>query len=182
MKWGRVSVSRWGRVACATRLELPMSAGSAWGQLRDFRTYACHDYFHADVRIAGGVPRRGAKLRILHRYGPFEVERCGRIVWWEEGRGYSFSDLSLRGPRRGFPHVLGYRLIPDGELHDRGLEHITVRGRWTARGVPRWAARLWLAWVFFHVVRRVENSLLVYRLWRQTRSAEAAPARPFVQG
>ena len=43
---------------------------------------------------------------------------------------------------------------------------ITVRGRWTARRVPRWAARLWLAWVFFHVVRRVENGLLVYRVWR----------------
>jgi hypothetical protein len=157
-----------------------MTARSAWGQIRDFRTYGSHDYFHADVKIQGGVARQGARLRILHRYGPFEVERCGKIDWWEEGRGYSFSDLSLRGPRRGFPHVFGYRLIPDGP--DRCVLHVTVRGRWTARGVPRWAARLWLAWVFFHVVRRVENSLLVYRLWRQSRSAEVAPVRPSVQG
>ena len=87
MNWGRVIVSGSGRVECAARVELPMSARSAWGQLRDFRTYASHDHFHADVGIAGGVARRGARLRILHRFGPFEVVRRGRVLWWEEGRG-----------------------------------------------------------------------------------------------
>jgi hypothetical protein len=161
-----------GRVECAARVELPMSARSAWGQLRDFRGYASHDYFHAGIRIDGGVARRGARLRILHRFGPFEVVRRGRILWWEEGRGYSFSDTSMDGPRRGFPHVLGYRLHPIDD--QRCVLHITVRGRWTARRVPRWAARLWLAWVFFHVVRRVENNLLVYRVWRADRVGDTA--------
>jgi len=166
-----VCIHRSGRVACRAELELPLPASAAWGELRDFRRSASHDFFHCDIRIEGGVPRRGAGLVLEHRFGPFRARRVGRILRWREwgdseasgngsckAAGYSFSDLSAAGPRAGFPHVLSYHL----QASPRGTCRlaITVGGLWTARLVPRWAARLWLAWVFHHVVASVRNQLL----------------------
>src|SRR3954453_15510352 len=105
----RVRVGRAGDVCCRAALHLPMSAGAAWGELRDFTRYASQDTFHAEFRIEGGVPRRGARFTVTHRFLLFSVDRVGRILRWQElerstapsgcppGRpaGYSFSDLSL---------------------------------------------------------------------------------------
>ena len=154
----RVAVAKRWRVDCFARVELPMSAARAWGQLRDFRRFAAQDFFHAGVRIVGDVPRAGAALEIPHRFGPFRVTRVGRILTWEEGRGYSFGDLSRTRPRRAFPHAYRY------ELHPLDAEHccleISIRGRWTMRLLPRPVVRLWLAWVFSHIARSVENEML----------------------
>ena len=154
----RVTVGKRGRVECFARLELPLSARQAWGQLRDFRRFAAQDFFHAVVRVAGGAARAGATIEIPHHFGPFRVTRVGRIIWWEEGRGYGFSDLSRRNARAGFPHAYRYELRPlEG---DTCCLEITIRGRWTLRLLPRWAVRLWLLWVFSHIARRVELECL----------------------
>lgn len=87
----RVAVGRRGRVDCFARAELPVSQSRAWGQLRDFRRFAAMDYFHTCVRMAGGAPRAGAAVELPHRFGPFALTRVGRILSWDEGRGYSFS-------------------------------------------------------------------------------------------
>lgn len=169
----RVDVTRSGAVCCRADLDLPLSARAAWGRLRDFTRFASHDYFHADVRVAGGVPRVGAALAIRHRFAGFGVGRVGRILRWREfdpadprPAGYSFSDLSARGPRHGFPHVFAYDLAPAGKANDRCRLRIVVRGRWTAP-VPRWAARLWLWWVFGHVVLSVRNAFLAAAVTRK---------------
>jgi hypothetical protein len=121
------------------------------------------------------------------------VERVGRILRWREldrstappGRppdrpaGYSFSDLSRRGPRHGFPHTFSYYLRPAGAESCK-LE-VVVRGRWTAWFVPRWIARLWLGWVFAHVVLSVRNSLLLAAATRRgtgPRRQQAASSFP----
>jgi hypothetical protein len=158
----RIKVERRGRVECLARLELPLSATRAWGRLRDFRTFAAQDFFHTNVRVDGDAPRAGAALEIPHRFGPFRVTRVGRILSWEEGRGYRFSDLSRRRPRAAFPHAYRYELHPLGG--DRCCLAISIRGRWTLRIMPRWLVRLWLAWVFSHIVRSVENQLLAAAL------------------
>jgi hypothetical protein len=145
-------------VTCRAVIELPVSATVAWGQLRDFRLFAAQDFFHAAVRVEAGGVRRGAALEIDHRFGPFAVTRVGRILQWEENAGYSFSDLSRRGPRHGFPHIYHYRVWPAGDA--RCVVEVTIAGRWTMRAVPAWAVRLWLWWVFSHIVRSVENTLL----------------------
>jgi hypothetical protein len=122
---------------------------------------------------------------VSHRFLLFSVERVGRILRWQEwnpsavsaagscGRpaGYSFSDLSQRGPRHGFPHTFSYYLRAAG-AESCTLE-VVVRGRWTARFIPRWAARLWLTWVFAHVVLSVRNSLLLGAAMR--RDADSHP-------
>jgi hypothetical protein len=158
-----VSINRTGAVDCRAVLDLPLSATSVWGQLRDFPRYAQQDFFHADLMIESGVPQAGAKLTLSHRFGGFQVRRVGRILVWRENIGYSYSDLSLRGPAHGFPHVFSYRLRSTGEESCQ-LE-IGVRGKWTARLIPCRAAKLWLWWVFTHVVRAVNNQMLTYQLW-----------------
>jgi hypothetical protein len=134
-----VKINSRGAVDCRAVLDLHLGAASVWGQLRDFSRYAQQDFFHADVVVEGGIPHAGAKLTLSHRYGGFHVRRVGRILVWRENSGYSYSDLSQRGPARGFPHVFSYRLQLTGENSTR-LE-IRVRGKWTARLIPRWAAK-----------------------------------------
>jgi hypothetical protein len=167
----RVCVDRSGRVQCVAELGLPLPASVAWGQLRDFRRSATHDYFHAAVQVPGGAPRAGAGLVLEHRFLLLRVRRVGRILRWREWgeavgieppkavAGFSFSDLSTAGPRAGFPHVFSYDLTAAGSNACR--LRVIVRGLWTATAVPRWAARLWLGWVFRHVVRSVQNDLLI---------------------
>jgi hypothetical protein len=145
-------------------LDLKLSPLSVWGQLRDFRRYAAQDLFHAEIKIEGGLPRAGAVLRLSHRYCGLRVPRHGRILFWREGVGFSFSDLSFRGPRHGFPHVFTFRIEP---LPNGTRLQIRVTGLWTPRFCPRQLARLWLLWVFRQVVRCVHNELLIYQFWRE---------------
>ena len=165
----RIHISAGGAVDCRSMLDVPLSAVSVWGQIRDFRRFARLDFFHARIEIDGDVPRAGAFLRMTHQFVFFKVQRIGRIAWWREGLGFSFSDLSLRGVRHGFPHVFGYRIRETGPA--RCQVEVRVRGLWTARRVPRWLARLWLRWVFSHAVSNVNRQLLAYKLWRDRRPA-----------
>jgi hypothetical protein len=155
-----VAVTPTRRVLCRAVVGIPLSASVAWGQLRDFRRFAAQDFFHAAVRVARGGVRQGARLEIDHRFGPFAVTRVGRILQWAEGTGYSFSDLSRRGPRAGFPHVYRYKVTPAGP--SRCVIEITIAGLWTARLFPRLLAQLWLRWVFSHIVASVRDELLRY--------------------
>jgi hypothetical protein len=163
----RIRIGPRGAVDCCALLHLPLSATSVWGQIRDFPRYAQQDFFHADIKIAGDLPRAGAAIELTHRYCGLRFARVGRILVWKEGVGYSFSDLSPRGPKAGFPHIFSYRL--EAMTPSQCRLEIRVRGLWTARSFPRALARLWLWWVFSHVVRSVRNELLQYGIWRKRR-------------
>jgi hypothetical protein len=169
----RIRASR--SVICRATLRLAVPAHSVWGQLRDFHRYAQQDIFHTDIAIAGGVARAGAELTMSHRLAGFGVERVGRILYWREGVGYSFSDLSPRGPHHGFPHIFSYRIKPAKE---RCTLIILVRGKWTSRFIPRVLAWFWLKWVFSRVVHNIENDLMIYQLWRKTRPPAMADQGP----
>jgi hypothetical protein len=169
-----IRASRDGRVTCRAAIPLALPAGSVWGQVRDFRRYASHDYFHRDVRVGGGVPRAGAPLRLTHCFACFRVERVGRILRWREGAGFAFSDLSRRGPRAGFPHVFALRIESAGD--GRSTLHLSVRGRWTAGWVPLFARRIWLAWMFAYVVARTRNELRAYQAARGASRRAPRPA------
>jgi hypothetical protein len=168
----RVFPSR--RVVCEATVHLPMSATTAWGQLRDFQSSAAHDPFHSGFSIEGGVARRGAKLRIEHRYLFARTERQGKIIFWREGVGFSFSDLSMRSVRGGFPHMFSLRLFPIDGQQCRLI--VKVTGHWTFIG-PRIIAWLWLTWVFDHTVRRTRNLLLQFAVARR-RTAKKIDRKP----
>ena len=173
----RVAVGPTGVVRCVAEVPLPLTVGQAWGQLRDFRTYAATDRFHADPRVEGDRPWAGAGLTMLHRLGPFRLTRVGRVLRWRElphdVPGFAFSDLSRRGVGVGFPHVLSMALRP---ASDGCVLTIRVGGRWTSP-VPRPLARLWLAWIFAHVVRTTERRLLAHALWLRRRGGEGREVR-----
>jgi hypothetical protein len=146
------------RVTCRATFELPVSQSVVWGQLRDFRRFAAQDFFHAAVRVSPSGPRAGAALELDHRFGPFRTTRVGRILHWRELNGYSFSDLSPRGPRHAFPHVYRYRLRAASRVRCQVV--ITVAGLCKTQVLPRPLVRLWLAWVFSHIATSARNALL----------------------
>ena len=148
-----------GRTVCHSIIDLPMSAVTAWGQLRDLRSSATHDPFHKTITIDGSRPHPGAKLQIEHQYLFFKTTRVGRILIWREGCEFAFSDLCRSDPGRAFPHVIRYQLEAIDERRSR--LHITVTGRWTLGG-PRWIGRIWLGWVFSQVVGTTTNRLLIF--------------------
>ena len=164
----KITLKPSGAVECRGSIDVPLTPVSVWGQLRDFPRFAAQDPFHYNPRVVDGFPRPGARIELSHRFFGVAVRRAGRILVWRENLGYSYSDLSRRGARRGFPHVLSYRV--ESLAADSTRLHITVRGRWTATHVPRFLTRLYLRWVFTQILQRVGNELLVYQLWRKRRS------------
>lgn len=147
-----------GRVDLRGELDLPLRASAAWGQMRHFTHFVGLDPFHTPIHSVVPFAGLGAVLTIGHQFGFFRLARTGRVLRWRDGLGYSFSDLSRRGVKRGFPHVFTYALEDrDGS---RSRLSITVRGRWTANWLPRWAIRFWLHWVMNRTLDTVLTEFL----------------------
>ena len=163
----KVFISRTRRVVCEAMINLPISAGAAWGQLRDVRASGTHDPFHSSIRIEGNVPRAGAKLEIEHQYILWRTTRIGRILRWNERTGFAFSDLCRSDPQRAFPHIFTLELQPIDSASCR--LRIRVGGRWTAP-LPKWIGRIWLWWVFSQLVRNTTNYLLRFAIAVRTTS------------
>jgi hypothetical protein len=147
-------------------LLVPLSAHAVWGQMRHFTYFVGLDPFHANVRtVTGSIPTgAGTPIVLGHRFGPFRLDRVGRILRWRDEIGYSFSDLSRSGPRHGFPHIFTYELRPRGKHVSRLI--VTVRGRWSYTILPGWLIRRWLLWVLGHTLHSVRNQLLAVALQR----------------
>lgn len=160
----RVSIDRRGRVNLAASETLPITAHAAWAYMRRFPEFTTHDAFHARVHVHGDPSRIGTTIVIRHSYFGVRLWRIGRVLMWREGVGYAFSDLSLRGGNVGFPHIYHYTLTPCGD----GSCQLTlsVRGKWTARTIPRFFVRVWLRWVMLLSMQRMRNDLLRQELRR----------------
>ncbi len=158
----QITVDKRGRVDLRAESELPMSAEAAWRWLRDFRRFACQDFFHRAVELDMEEPQAGAAFRLKHQFAGIHVWRVGRILFWNEGRSYAFSDLSQRGPGAGFPHVYTHELQPIAA--DRCCLRLSVKGRWTATFIPRPLVRLWLAAVMLKTRTSMRNALLLSEL------------------
>jgi len=146
----RVCVDRSGRVLLEHRLEVPLSRDALWREISDLGRYARLDFFHRAVVLDAVEPARGVALRLDHGWPGLGFSRVGRILRWDPGRGWAFSDLSRRDPLRGFPHVYQARMVPAGD----GISYLELRitGRWTARWLPRPLVRLWLGWILSKIV------------------------------
>ena len=173
----RIAIDRGWHVRLSGAFELEMNADSAWRSLRDFRRFACQDMFHSSVRLETSEPRTGSSLILDHRLLGIGFVRAGRILHWREGRSYAFSDLSCRDPRKGFPHVYIYSLIPIDDSNCRF--RLEVRGRWTARFLGRALTRSWLAWIMLKTTQSIRNALMSDELERRRANREGAlPASP----
>ena len=177
----RIRCDSTGHVSASISIDLPLPAITVWGQMRDLPDFATLDPFHhrieltrSDRRTLGmtGAVSPGIELRLHHRFGPFRLVRCGRILTWHEGQGYSFSDLSQRGVRVGFPHIYQYRVVPTGPQTSRLT--VEVRGRWTARWIPVPLRRAWLWFVMVRMRAILRLHGLRMHRARQRRRATAA--------
>lgn len=157
----RVSIDARGRVDAAGSFDVPMPAAAVWSRMRDIEWFLTRDPLHVGVRVSRGpgASRKGSRLVLRHRLLGIGPDRVGRILTWNEGRGYAISDLSRRGVRTGFPHICTYEVSPLGGRRCRIT--LGARGLWTAKCVPRFMARLWLVWVI-----KATEAHVMLGLWR----------------
>jgi hypothetical protein len=128
-------------------LDVARSAADLWQLVSDLPQFLSIDPFHDSVTLMRDRPARGVDLVLSHNAFGRRFLRFGRIVSWQEGRGYTFSDLSGRNRRRGFPHVFIVSLSPASDPSERQpltRLSIRVRGRWTSRLAPVCIGRLWV--------------------------------------
>lgn len=170
----RVRVNRAWRVRTVALVWSPLPPSSVWGEMRGFTVFAAADPFHREIHVEGGRPRAGATIEIVHRYAGITVRRTGRILRWNEGKSFVFSDLSKRGSRRSFPHIFSYTVHP----HSSGgsILRLDVRGRWTATWIPRPLVTLWQWWVMVQIRDSVRTHLLWLAAAKRILASKNAPA------
>jgi hypothetical protein len=124
-------------------LTVAREARELWNLASDLPRFLTIDPFHDRVTLMRSGPAVGVDLVLSHNAFGRRFFRFGRIVAWREGLGYTFSDLSGRGPRTGFPHVFTVRIAPGNSA---AVSELTIRihGRWTSRVVPVWMGRWWI--------------------------------------
>jgi hypothetical protein len=138
-------------------LDVPRPCGDVWRTVADLPRFLCIDPFHARVRVLGPRLEAGTALVLEHRAFGFTFLRFGRLLRWDEGRGYAFSDLSARGPGRGFPHAFFVTVEPGEGARTR--LRVRVRGRWTARWLPPALGQWWLRYVCAEHARLLRAAL-----------------------
>lgn len=129
-------------------LEISRSREELWKLVGDLPRFLTIDPFHDEVTLMRDQPAVGVDLVLSHNACGRRFLRFGKIVHWREGQAYTYSDLSPRGPRVGFPHVFLVRLddiaSPPANLPLTRLT-VRIRGRWTSPWVP---AALGQGWVW----------------------------------
>ena len=133
---------------------LPRSASYIWGQMRDWKWFMTRDPLHYQIDITNWGRR---EMMIDHRFLGISIKRRARLLRWNEGSGFAFSDLSKRGNDCGFPHVCEYTLHPIDD-HSCRLT-IAARGKWTANWVPLFARKLWLTWILGETARHIHHAM-----------------------
>jgi hypothetical protein len=144
------------KVEVAISLTVNQTPEQLWKQISDLPRFLTIDPFHDQVTLMRDQPAKGVDLVLSHNAFGRRFLRFGRIIAWQEGVGYAFSDLSARGPRVGFPHVFMVAIEPVGE---QSKLTIRVRGRWTSRLVPVWLGRQWIGLVCREHARLLRKGL-----------------------
>ena len=136
---------RWPTVRLALELDVPVSKKRLWEFVSDLRTFLVTDPSHRRMISMRKPLRPGDHLAIEHGLLGVSFFRFGRLLGWSEGNGYSFSDLSARGPRCGFPHIFEVAVETDRESpRECSKLRIEVKGRWTAWPIPAVLRSWWL--------------------------------------
>ncbi len=138
-------------------LDVPRPCPEVWRIVADLPSFLCIDPFHARVRVLGPRFEVGASLVLEHRAFGLTFLRFGRLLRWDEGHGYAYSDLSAQGPGRGFPHAFFVTVEPGAGARTR--LRVRVRGRWTARWLPVGLGQWWLRCVCAEHARLLQAAL-----------------------
>ncbi len=136
-------------------LDRPLA--EVWVRMADLAEFVTIDPFHSRIIVMDEPLRPGATLAIEHRAFGWRFFRFGRLLWWREGVGYAFSDLSPRGRSGFFPHV--FTFAADEQSDGRSRLVVRVRGLWTSRRWPRWVGRGWFRYVAHEHARLLRKTL-----------------------
>lgn len=140
---------RWA-VDARTSVQLDASVDEVWAVMQRFDRFIAADPYHTRATDTQGhrldtLPPRGTAMHIGHGIGFTWFDRVGTLVRVVPDKAIAFTDRSKRGPNLGFPHLYHYTLTP---LNEQTCElALAVRGRWSARWMPRSVVRAWLVWV-----------------------------------
>lgn len=153
---------RWPSIDMRLEVDVPRPRVEVWGMVADLPRFVTVDPFHSQVIVLGPALRPGVALALEHHAFGVRFLRFGRLLRWDEGEGYAFSDLSSRGGGLGFfPHVFFIRVEPDATGRaSRARLTLTVRGKWTSGRVPRWLGRCWLRYVCREHARLLRAALV----------------------
>ncbi|MBU6413170.1 MAG: hypothetical protein KGS45_06825 [Planctomycetes bacterium] len=166
----KIDISSSWRVHAMGSVELSLPARTVWGQMRDVAAFLCIDPLHSRVLVEQGrhgATLRGSNVLIEHRVLGIGPDRLGRVLKFEEGRGFAVSDLSKRGVTVGFPHVCVYELEEVDATHSR--IHVSARGKWTATWMPRWMVKVWLWWILRSTESMIDGYFGLFgREWRKS--------------
>ena len=148
------------RIVLAIEIEVARSPTEVWARIADFREFATIDPFHSRIIVLGPELRPGVALALEHRAFGVKFLRFGRLLWWREGRGYAFSDLSGRAGGLGvFPHIFDFAVGPAAPGSGSTRLTVGIRGKWTSRRLPRWAALWWFRYVCREHARLLKAAL-----------------------
>jgi len=150
------------KLEIAMSLDVARSPADVWALISDLPRFLTIDPFHDQITLMREQPAVGVDLVLSHNAFGRRFLRFGKIIAWREGSGYTFSDLSPRGPKVGFPHVFMINLqslaSPEDPTPLTQLS-IIVRGRWTSRWVPVIVGRLWVWLVFREHARLLRKGI-----------------------
>ncbi len=170
----KIDINSTWRVHAAGSVEVALPAQTVWGQMRDVAGFLCIDPLHARVLVEQGrhgATLLGSNVLIEHRVLGVGPDRLGRVLKFEEGRGFAVSDLSKRGVKVGFPHVCVYELEEMDATHSR--IHVSARGKWTATWMPRWMVKVWLWWILRSTESMIEGYFGLFgRRWHRSEKSE----------
>lgn len=148
------------RVCLETTIDAEIPPSALWGQVRAFPQFAVRDAFHIGFDLEG-PPRAGARYSITHRFLGVTIVRRGRVLRWDEGVGYAFSDVAIEDGRGDFfPHVFEYRVLERSEM--LSTLRVRVRGVWRWRFVPRVVVAVWMRYVMVKIRVAIDLELLRY--------------------
>jgi len=141
------------QVKLGLSVEIPLPAAEVWSWVSDLPRFLVIDPFHCHVWHDDTSPNLGTVLHLEHCAFGIRFLRRGRLLKWSPPTAYTFSDLSQRGPRAGFPHVFALHLLPG--MHESDATRLTfqVTGLWTSRLILRGLGLWWLRYVMYDHAR-----------------------------
>ena len=126
-------------------IEVARPIEELWTMLADFPRFVTIDPLHTRIVVQATELKPGVELTIEHVVFGLTFLRHGKLLTWRDGRGYSFSDLSVKGALGIFPHVFDFAIEPIDGAGSRLT--VSVRGKWTTRWFPRWLGLRWIGYV-----------------------------------
>lgn len=176
--------TRWAVNAQAS-VQLNASTDEIWAVMQRFNRFIAADPYHTRVTDAQGdrldtLPPCGTAIRLGHGIGLTWFDRVGTLLRIVPGKSIAFTDLSKRGRNIGFPHLYHYTLTPHNEQTCELT--LAVRGRWSARWMPRADVRAWLAWVLIQArwSLRMHTTYEIHRDRKRRCTSASAPQRKAV--